>query len=107
MIRIILVIDDFIVARSVHKIDLTTPRRVPSIVDNRGATYNIISGDQHNITANEMLHTIRVDLTSLPYAEGASWNPSHTCLESTRTALLEVIWDWIVSINIDPPSPPT
>jgi len=32
---------------------------------------------------------------SLPYAKGASWNPTLVCLPNTRVVLLEWIWKWI------------
>jgi hypothetical protein len=32
---------------------------------------------------------------TLPYAEGASWDPNLVCLDGTRTALLDDIWKWI------------
>ena len=47
--------------------------------------------------AHDSIHCIvyKIDLTALPYAEGASWNPSRVCLDLTRTALLDDIWHWI------------
>jgi hypothetical protein len=30
----------------------------------------------------------------LPYAEGASWNPTLVCLPNTRVVILEDIWKW-------------
>ena len=36
-------------------------------------------------------------VNSLPYANGASWDPSYTCLPGTRVTLLENIWSWIHS----------
>jgi hypothetical protein len=41
-----------------------------------------------------------IDLSTLPYAEGASWSPSHRCLSQTRIALGEDIWNWIHSIEL-------
>ena len=38
-------------------------------------------------------------LNSLPYAEGASWDPARTCLPNTRVELLDDIWNWINSAN--------
>jgi hypothetical protein len=40
-----------------------------------------------------------IDLSTLPYAEGASWSPSRGCLPQTRIALGEDIWNWIHSIE--------
>ena len=31
----------------------------------------------------------------LPYADGASWDPSRVCMPETRVALLEEVWTWI------------
>jgi hypothetical protein len=39
-------------------------------------------------------------LSTLPYAEGASWNPSLVCLPDTRTALLDMIWKWINEADV-------
>jgi hypothetical protein len=36
-------------------------------------------------------------LATLPYAKGASWNPSRGCLSGTRTALLTEIFTWITN----------
>ena len=41
----------------------------------------------------------KIDLGTLPYAKGASWNPLRVCLDNTRTALLEDIGKWIDSAN--------
>src|ERR1700742_1337215 len=34
-------------------------------------------------------------VSTLPYAEGASWDPRLACLDGTRTALLDDIWRWV------------
>jgi hypothetical protein len=39
-------------------------------------------------------------LDTLPYADGASWNPSLVCLLGTRAGLLSDIWKWISSADI-------
>src|SRR5882762_3066494 len=39
-------------------------------------------------------------VNSLPYANGASWDPSYTCLPGTRVTLLKDIWSWIHSADI-------
>jgi hypothetical protein len=36
-------------------------------------------------------------LDRLPYARGASWDPSHVCLPHTRDGLLEDIWTWVTA----------
>jgi hypothetical protein len=41
----------------------------------------------------------KIDLSTLPYAKGASWNSDSVCLLETRKALLEDIWDWISSAD--------
>jgi hypothetical protein len=39
--------------------------------------------------------TAKTSLDTLPYAEGASWNPNFVCLRNTRKALIDDIIDWI------------
>jgi hypothetical protein len=41
------------------------------------------------------LSTAKTSLDTLPYAEGASWNPNLVCLKDTRKALIEDIIKWI------------
>jgi hypothetical protein len=41
------------------------------------------------------LSTAKTSLDTLPYAEGASWNPNLVCLRDTRKALIEDIIKWI------------
>jgi hypothetical protein len=41
--------------------------------------------------------TAKTSLDTLPYAEGASWNPKLVCLRDTRKALIEDIIEWIYS----------
>ncbi|KDQ13217.1 hypothetical protein BOTBODRAFT_111806, partial [Botryobasidium botryosum FD-172 SS1] len=36
-------------------------------------------------------------LDKLPYAAGATWDREQACLPNTREALLDDIWQWIVS----------
>jgi hypothetical protein len=43
------------------------------------------------------LLTAKTSLDTLPYAEGASWNPKLVCLRDTRKALIEDIIKWIHS----------
>jgi hypothetical protein len=43
--------------------------------------------------------TAKTSLDTLPYAEGASWNPKLGCLRDTRKALIEDIIEWIYSIE--------
>jgi hypothetical protein len=43
--------------------------------------------------------TAKTSLDTLPYAEGASWNPNLVCLRDTRKALIEDIIKWIYSIE--------
>ena len=38
-------------------------------------------------------------LDTLPYAEGASWNPNLVCLGGTRTALIDDISKWIYTAD--------
>jgi hypothetical protein len=38
-------------------------------------------------------------LDTLPYARGASWDPSLCCLDQTRAGLLENIWNWINNVD--------
>jgi hypothetical protein len=83
-------------------------------IDARYATVNNAAGDQLNIintTVNREffillpvslvsnlrceLSTARTSLDTLPYAEGASWNPNLVCLRETRKALIDDIIKWI------------
>jgi hypothetical protein len=43
------------------------------------------------------LLTAKTSLDTLPYAEGASWNPKLVCLKDTRKALIKDIIEWIYS----------
>ncbi|KAF7969373.1 hypothetical protein HWV62_27458 [Athelia sp. TMB] len=37
---------------------------------------------------------VQIALDKLPYADGASWNPSLSCLPGTRLTLLSLVHDW-------------
>lgn len=41
----------------------------------------------------------KIDLATLPYAEGASWNPKLVCIDNTRTQILEDITSWAQALN--------
>jgi hypothetical protein len=43
--------------------------------------------------------TAKTSLDTLPYAEGASWNPKLVCLKDTRKALIKDIIEWIYSAD--------
>jgi hypothetical protein len=82
-------------------------------VNAAGATFNAVGGDQIvNYAPNPCTLTFQVrqsqpciDIVdpislpiavyTLPYAEGASWDPNLVCLDGTRTALLDDLWKWI------------
>jgi AAA ATPase domain len=44
---------------------------------------------------------VDVRIEKLSVAERASWDPARACLTNTRVALLEEIWQWIKSPNIN------
>jgi hypothetical protein len=41
---------------------------------------------------------LNATLDKLPYAKGASWDPSCVCFPHTRDGLLEDIWTWVTAI---------
>jgi hypothetical protein len=41
----------------------------------------------------------KIDLGTLPYAEGVSWDPALTCSPNTRIVLLEDIWKWAINTS--------
>ncbi|KAF7974179.1 hypothetical protein HWV62_13211 [Athelia sp. TMB] len=63
---------------------------------NRGTFGN---GNVTNVAGNYN-HTshgadgVQIALDKLPYADGASWNPSLSCLPGTRLTLLSLVHDW-------------
>ena len=82
----------------------------PPYIDARYATVNNATGDQLDIineTVNREffillpvsllsdlrceLFTAKTSLDTLPYAEGASWNPNLVCLRHRRQSLIEDI----------------
>jgi hypothetical protein len=40
-----------------------------------------------------------ITLNSLPYADGASWDPSRVCLSGTRVNIIDDMWAWANSIE--------
>jgi hypothetical protein len=89
-------------------------QQAPPYIDARYATVNNATGDRLNIinaTVNREffillpvslvsdlrceLSTAKTSLDTLPYAEGASWNPNLVCLRERRQSLIEDIIKWI------------
>jgi hypothetical protein len=50
-----------------------------------------------HLTASRIALDTRVE--KLTVAKDASWNPARACRHGTRTAMLERIWQWIISGN--------
>ncbi|KZO90424.1 TPR-like protein [Calocera viscosa TUFC12733] len=48
-----------------------------------------------------LAHSVRESVRRLPYATGASWNPTHGCLPGTRSNLLQQVKDWIAPASVD------
>src|ERR1700733_13894508 len=82
----------------------------PPYIDARYATVNNATGDPLNIinaTVNReffillpvsLFSDLRCELSSLdtlPYAEGASWNPNLVCMRDRGQSLVEDIIKWI------------
>ncbi|KAF7966026.1 hypothetical protein HWV62_40463 [Athelia sp. TMB] len=84
-------------------LDLLLVLRFPHYLSlHHGANRNRRTFGNGNVTnvAGNYNHTshgadgVQIALDKLPYADGASWNPSLSCLPGTRLTLLSLVHDW-------------
>ncbi|KZP14702.1 hypothetical protein FIBSPDRAFT_833772 [Athelia psychrophila] len=75
----------------------------PAMVFNTSATYGghvtNVAGDQNVYGLDGDRQAINLTLDKLVYAEGASWDPTMTCLPGTRATVLSVIHAWARSLD--------